>query len=57
MEIEKSHIEIDAEAIEQVLIKSPDTDILDEVYELLKNATKENNILDLDQKYLCSSAM
>lgn len=57
MEIEKSHIEIDAEVIEQVLIKSPDTDILDEVYELLRNATKENNILDLDQKYLCSSAM
>jgi hypothetical protein len=35
MEIQKSDIEIDVETIEQVLIKSPDTEILSEVYDLL----------------------
>jgi hypothetical protein len=57
MDIEKSDTtnELEFETIPEV--ESPDQDILSDLYEMLQAATQDYNILELDLKYFCSSAL
>jgi hypothetical protein len=56
MENEKSdNIEQEFETIPEV--EDPDQNVLSELYDMLQIATKDYNILEVDLKYFCSSAM